>query len=295
MRDVPRAAAARSCGQAARRETDTFDTFVESSWYYLRYASPGNDDAMVDERADYWMPVDQYIGGIEHAILHLLYSRFWTARDARPGPRRDVREPFTNLLTQGMVLNEIYFRKPATGRVSVFQPGRRRRRDRRARRAHRRRAARRRPARRVRRHRHDVEVEEQRRRSAGAGRAIRRRHGAAVHDVRRAAGAVARVVGRGRGRRVPLPEAALEGGARARRAPALPPALDAAALATAQRDLRRQVHETIEKVTDDIGRRHTFNTAIAAVMELHERARRASTTARRRAAPSRRRRSRPSC
>ena len=97
------------------------DTFVDSSWYYFRYASAGNDRAMVDERADYWMPVDQYIGGIEHAILHLLYSRFWTRVMRDLGLTR-VAEPFTNLLTQGMVLNEIYFRKPAEGRIVYFNP-----------------------------------------------------------------------------------------------------------------------------------------------------------------------------
>ena len=113
------------CGKPARRETDTMDTFVDSSWYYARFASLGNaagqTGAMVDERASYWLPVDQYIGGIEHAILHLLYSRFWT-KVMRDLGLVKMDEPFSRLLTQGMVLNEIFFRKPDTGRITYYNP-----------------------------------------------------------------------------------------------------------------------------------------------------------------------------
>ena len=109
------------CGKPGRRETDTMDTFVDSSWYYMRYCDPKNDQAMVAEGANYWMPMDQYIGGIEHAILHLLYARFWT-KVMRDLDLIKVDEPFTRLLTQGMVLNHIYSRKGDKGGVEYFWP-----------------------------------------------------------------------------------------------------------------------------------------------------------------------------
>ncbi|WP_042425667.1 leucine--tRNA ligase [Comamonas granuli] len=109
------------CGQAARRETDTMDTFVDSSWYFMRYCDPKNAEAMVAGGADYWMPMDQYIGGIEHAILHLLYARFWT-KVMRDLGLVKIDEPFTKLLTQGMVLNHIYSRKGEKGGKEYFWP-----------------------------------------------------------------------------------------------------------------------------------------------------------------------------
>ena len=109
------------CGAASQRETDTMDTFVDSAWYYMRYACPDAKDSMVDARNDYWMPMDQYIGGIEHAVLHLLYARFWTKA------MRDIGlvkfdEPFTKLFTQGMLLNESFYREDAQGKKRWYYP-----------------------------------------------------------------------------------------------------------------------------------------------------------------------------
>ena len=119
------------CGKPGRRETDTLDTFVDSSWYFMRYADPRNDQAMVAEGSDYWMGglggqagqpgMDQYIGGIEHAILHLLYARFWT-KVMRDLGLVTISEPFTKLLCQGMVLNHIYSRRGDKGGIEYFWP-----------------------------------------------------------------------------------------------------------------------------------------------------------------------------
>jgi len=109
------------CGKDAQRETDTMDTFVDSAWYYMRYCDPTDDQRMVGAGAAYWMPMDQYIGGIEHAILHLLYARFWT-KVMRDVGLVQIDEPFTRLLTQGMVLNHIYTRKGEKGGIEYFWP-----------------------------------------------------------------------------------------------------------------------------------------------------------------------------
>ena len=210
-----------SCGKAARRETDTFDTFVESSWYFARYACPDNNAAMLDERAAYWLPVDQYTGGVEHAILHLLYSRFFQ-RVMRDAGLSDVTEPFTNLLTQGMVLKD--GAKMSKNKGNTVDP-----------------------------------------------QELIERYGADTVRLFMMFAAP--------------PEQALEwsddgvqGSFRflkrfwstvTAHAEAGPVAdLDINSLDTGQKDLRRKTHQTIGKISDDIGRRYTFNTAIAASMEL---------------------------
>ncbi len=108
------------CGKPARRETDTMDTFVDSAWYVMRYCCPGSP-AMVDSRVEAWMPMDQYIGGIEHAVLHLLYARFWT-KAMRDLGLITFGEPFRKLFTQGMLLNESYYREDETGKRRWFYP-----------------------------------------------------------------------------------------------------------------------------------------------------------------------------
>ncbi len=257
-----------SCGGAARRETDTMDTFVDSSWYFLRFACPDDNARMVDERVDYWLPADQYIGGIEHAILHLLYARFWT-KVMRDFGALKFGEPFANLLTQGMVLNHIYSYQPPGGRKRYFNPA-----D-----VYTRRLA------------DGSEVSEVATSDAGTltveheglGK-MSKSEGNGVDPE----GLVARF-GADTARLFMMfaspPEQTLEwsdegvqGASRFIRrlwnavyehtAAGAAPRADGTALTTEQGALRRAAHQALAKATDDIGRRRNFNTAIAAVMEL---------------------------
>ena len=209
------------CGKAARRETDTFDTFVESSWYFARYACPDSDSAMLDERAAYWTPVDQYTGGIEHAILHLLYSRFFQ-RVMRDEGLTDVSEPFTNLLTQGMVLKD--GAKMSKNKGNTVDPQE---------------LINRYGADTVRLFMMFAAPPEQSLEWSddgvqGSYRFLKRFWHAVVDHT--AGGPVAK--------------------------------LDTATLNDSQKELRRKTHQTIAKIGDDIGRRSSFNTAVAAAMEL---------------------------
>ncbi len=209
------------CGKDGRRETDTFDTFVESSWYFARYACPDNDAAILDERAAYWTPVDQYTGGIEHAILHLLYSRFFQ-RVMRDEGLTDVSEPFTNLLTQGMVLKD--GAKMSKNKGNTVDP--------------------------------QILIEKY-----GAD-TVRLFMMFAAPPEQALEWSDAGVQGSYRflKRFWTAVQSHVDGGSVTE--------LDIDSLTAAQKDLRRKTHQTIAKISDDIGRRYTFNTAIAASMEL---------------------------
>ena len=212
------------CGGPAKRETDTMDTFICSSWYYMRYTDPHNTHApFANDKVNYWAPVDQYIGGIEHAILHLLYSRFFT-KVLRDAGLVDFKEPFTNLLTQGMVIKdgskmskskgnvvspeEIIAKYGAdTARIFILFAA---------------------PVER------DLEWSDQ-----------------GVEGAYRFLGRVWRIIGHF--------EAAVKSGE---------DSYDTSALTKEEKELRRILHMTIKKVTDDISDRFMFNTAISSVMEL---------------------------
>jgi len=253
------------CGGPAERETDTFDTFMESSWYYARYCCP-DADGQLDERANYWLPIDQYIGGIEHAILHLMYFRFYH-KLMRDAGLVQSDEPATRLLCQGMVVADTYYCKDDEGKLHWINPA-------------------------------EVEVERDARGKAVAAR--QRADGAPVEfggvekmsKSRNNGIDPRRLVERYGADTVRLfsvsdspphqslewSESGVEGASRFLRrvwsqvlghvegGPCS--VLDPAALDDGQREIRRHVHDTIAKVSDDVSRRYTFNTAIAAIMEL---------------------------
>ena len=253
------------CSADARRETDTMDTFVDSSWYFMRYPCVDNDRAMVDARTQAWMPVDQYIGGIEHAILHLLYARFWT-RVMRDLGLIEVDEPFKNLLTQGMLLAETWYREDEAGHKQWINPSR-----------------------------VDVQHDEQ----GGIS------HGISLDDDQPVQFGGIEKMAKSKNNGVNPTEYVEQYGADTVRLFSMfaaPPeqslewsdagvegawrflkrlwqqvhehlqaggveSLQTESLGVDAREIRRKVHDTIAKVTDDMGRRYTFNTAIAAVME----------------------------
>lgn len=257
-----------SCGGDARRETDTLDTFVESSWYYARYASPDFTGGMVKpEAGQTWLPVNQYIGGVEHAILHLLYARFFHKLMRDEGVVQG-NEPFTNLLTQGMVLADTFYREADSGKKTWFNPA-------------------------------DIELEKDEK-----GRVLSAKYKEDGQDVI-VGGQEKMSKSKNNGidpqsiidqygadtarvfmmfaappdQSLEWSDAGVEGANRfLKRVWRLATGflekgngasnIDKAALSTAAQDLRRKTHETIQKVGDDIERRHAFNTAIAALMEL---------------------------
>ncbi|SDT89985.1 leucine--tRNA ligase [Geopseudomonas guangdongensis] len=255
------------CGAPAKRETDTMDTFVESSWYYARYASPKFEGGMVDKAAaNHWLPVDQYIGGIEHAILHLLYARFFH-KLMRDEGLVDSDEPFTNLLTQGMVIAETYYRLQDNGAKLWFNPA-------------------------------DVEVEmdakgkplSARLKSDGLPVEIggiekmskSKNNGVDPQTMIEQYGAdtcrLFMMFASPPDMSLEWSDSGVEGASRFLRrvwrlahghvAAGLPGALDLASLNDAQKGVRRAIHLAIKQASQDIGQHHKFNTAIAQVMTL---------------------------
>jgi len=252
-----------ACGRPARRETDTMDTFVDSSWYFMRYPCVDNDRAMVDQRTDAWMPVDQYIGGIEHAILHLLYARFWT-RVMRDLGLVDIDEPFGRLLTQGMVLAETWYREDERGRRTWFNPaGVEVRRDARGEIVSASLAADGQPV-----HYGGIEKMAKSKNNGVDPAALVERYGA---DTVRLFSMFAAPPEQS----LEWSEAGVEGAWRflkrlwtqVHEHVEAGPAAEPGAETDQARAVRRKVHETIAKVGDDYARRYSFNTAIAAVME----------------------------
>ncbi|MFK5968943.1 MAG: leucine--tRNA ligase [Candidatus Marithrix sp.] len=250
------------CGADAQRETDTFDTFMESSWYYARYASADCKTGMLDERVQYWLPVDQYIGGIEHAILHLLYARFFH-RLLRDEGLVQGDEPFAHLLTQGMVLAKSFYRD--AGKQITWYPS------------------------------DEVEEysddEEIKFRLIADGESVEsggvvkmsksKNNGIDPENLIKEYGAdtirLYIMFAAPPEQSLEWSDAGVEGAFKFLKRlwkqvhthiETQVPTLTPDKLTETEQTLRRQVHETIIKVSDDIGRRYTFNTAIAAIMEL---------------------------